>query len=252
MNSLAGKVGIVTGGSRGIGRAIVERFLEEGASVVAASRNTPRKPLERHERLLFLTTDAVRSSDVERLVSRCVDQFGGLDILVNNAGIQLQKSIEATTEEEWDDILAVNVKSMFLCTRAAIPHMRRRGRGSIVNVGSYDGFVADPNFTAYCASKGAVHAFTRAAAVDLGKDGIRCNVICPGYIETEMLEDYYAHLPDPAAARASIARLHPVGRTGRPKDIANLALWLASDESSFITGQQFVADGGFTACAPQP
>src|SRR5262245_9848230 len=141
MNSLAGKVGIVTGGSRGIGRAIVERFLEEGASIVAASRNTPRKPLERHERLLLLTTDAVRSSDVERLVSRCVDQFGGLDILVNNAGIQLQKSIEATTEEEWDDVLAVNVKSMFLCTRAAIPHMRRRGRGSIVNVGSYDGFV---------------------------------------------------------------------------------------------------------------
>jgi NAD(P)-dependent dehydrogenase (short-subunit alcohol dehydrogenase family) len=252
MNSLGGKVAIVTGGSRGIGRAMVERFLEEGASVVAASRNTPGKPLAHHERLLFLATDAVRSSDVERLVSRCVDQFGGLDILVNNAGIQLQKSIEATTEEEWDDVLAVNVKSMFLCTRAAIPHMRRRGRGSIVNVGSYDGFVADPNFTAYCASKGAVHAFTRAAAVDLGKDGIRCNVICPGYIETEMLEDYYAHLSDPAAARASIARLHPVGRTGRPKDIANLALWLASDESSFITGQQFVADGGFTACAPQP
>src|SRR5215510_13837365 len=241
MESLAGKIAIVTGGSRGIGRAVVERFLKEGARVVAASRNPPRRAFEPMERLVFLAADASRSPDAGRIVARCVEQFGGLDILVNNAGIQVQKPIEATTEEEWDEILAVNVKSMFLCTRAAIPHLRRGGGGSIVNIGSYDGFIADPNFAAYCASKGAVHAFTRAAAVDLGTDRIRCNVICPGYIETEMLEDYYAHLPDPAAARASIARLHPIGRTGRPTDIANLALWLASDESSFITGQQFVA-----------
>src|SRR5262245_8869587 len=126
MDSLAGKVAIVTGGSRGIGRAIVERFLGEGASVVAASRHAPKKAFTAHERLLFLTADAARSADADSLVARCVEKFGGLDILVNNAGIQLQKPIEATTDEEWDEVLAVNVKSMFLCTRAAIPQMRRR------------------------------------------------------------------------------------------------------------------------------
>jgi meso-butanediol dehydrogenase/(S,S)-butanediol dehydrogenase/diacetyl reductase len=148
--------------------------------------------------------------------------------------------------------MAVNVRGPFLCSRAAAPALRRRGGGSIVNIGSYDGFLADPNFSAYCASKGAVQALTRAIAVDLGRDRIRCNVICPGWIETEMVEDYIAHLPDPAAARANVEKLHPIGRTGRPADIAGLALWLASDESGFITGQQFVADGGLTAQAPQP
>ena len=172
--------------------------------------------------------------------------------MVNNAGIQLQKSIENTTEAEWDHVLATNLKSMFLCTKAVISSMRDRGGGSIINIGSYDGFIADPNLAAYCASKGAVHAFSRAAAVDLGTDRIRCNVICPGYIETEMLSEYFDGLPYPHAARKSIGLLHPLGRIGRPTEIANTALWLASDEAEFITGQQFVVDGGFTASAQQP
>jgi len=252
MNRLQGKVAIVTGGSRGIGRGIVERFLAEGAHVLATARRLPEKAMPAADNLAFIAADVARAEDAAKIVAHAVERFGGLDILVNNAGIQLQKSIEETSEAEWDEVMAVNVKGIFLCTRAALPALRRRGGGAIINIGSYDGFLADPNFSAYCASKGAAHALTRAMAVDLGSDSIRCNVICPGWIETEMVEDYIAHLPDPVAARASIESLHPVGRTGRPADIASLALWLASDESSFFTGQQFVADGGFTARAPQP
>ena len=252
MSRLQGKVAIVTGGSRGIGRGIVERFVAEGAHVLATARRLPEKTMPAGDNLAFIAADVARTEDAARIVAYAVERFGGLDILVNNAGIQLQKSLEETSEAEWDEVMAVNVKGIFLCTRAALPALRSRGGGAIVNIGSYDGFLADPNFSAYCASKGAVHALTRAMAIDLGKDGIRCNVICPGWIETEMVEDYIAHLPDPAAARASIESLHPVGRTGRPADIASLALWLASDESSFFTGQEFVADGGFTARAPQP
>ena len=250
MGRLEGKVAVVTGGSRGIGRGIVERFLAEGASVLATARRPPEKAMA-GKNLAFLAADVARAEDAARIAAEAVARFGGIDILVNNAGIQIQKSMEETTEAEWDEVMAVNVKGIFLCSRAALPALRRRG-GSIINIGSYDGFLADPNFTAYCASKGAVQALTRAMAVDLGKDGIRCNVICPGWIETEMVEDYIAHLPDPAATRARIESLHPVGRTGRPSDIASLALWLASEESSFFTGQIFVADGGYTARAPQP
>jgi meso-butanediol dehydrogenase/(S,S)-butanediol dehydrogenase/diacetyl reductase len=250
MGRLESKVAIVTGGSRGIGRGIVERFLEEGAKVVATARREPPKALPAGA--VFVAADVSKADDVARLVRTTIDRFGGLDILVNNAGIQIQKPLEETTDADWDTVMAVNVRSAFLCSRAAAPELRRRGGGSIINLGSYDGFLGDPNFSAYCASKGAVGALTRAIAVDLGKDKIRCNVICPGWIETEMVEDYIAHLPDPKAARASIEAVHPIGRTGTPADIASLAAWLAADESGFFTGQQFVADGGFTARAPQP
>ena len=252
MGRLEGKVAIVTGGSRGIGRAIVERFLIENARVLATARRQPDQPMPTGTNLIFVAADVACAGNAEAIVAEALDRFGGLDILVNNAGIQLQKSLEETTEAEWDEVMAVNAKGVFLCSRAAAPVLRRKGGGSIINIGSYEGFVADPNFAAYCASKGAVHALTRAIAIDLGKDRVRCNAICPGWIETEMVEQYIAHLPDPAAARASIESLHPIGRTGKPADIASLAVWLASDESVFFTGQQFVADGGFSARAPQP
>ena len=252
MVRLADKIAIVTGGSRGIGRAIVEGFLAEGAKVVATARSAPQQSFPDNENLLFLAADVSRSADVEQVFAGCQARFGDPDILVNNAGIQVEKTIETTTEEEWDRIMAVNVKAIFLCARAALSPLRRRGGGSIINIGSYDGFVADPGLAAYCASKGAVHALTRAIAVDHGKDGIRCNVICPGWIETEMASAYLDSMADPAAARARLTSIHPIGRTGQPGDIASLALWLASAESAFITGQQFVADGGLTARAPQP
>jgi len=248
---LKGKIAIVTGGSRGIGRAIVARFLAEGARVVTAARSEPETPLPKTEQLQWQQADVSNAEDVERLFA-AAERLGGVDVLVNNAGLQLERTIERTSEEEWDRVMAVNLKSVFLCSRAAIPLMRRRGGGSIVNIGSYDGFVADPNLAAYCAAKGGVHALTRAVAVDHGRDGIRCNAICPGWIETDMLEAYYESLPDPAAARRKINEIHPLGRTGQPLDIANLALWLASDEAAFVTGQLFTADGGLTAQAPQP
>lgn len=251
MPRLHNKIAIVTGGSRGIGRAIVARLLAEGASVVSAARGMPETPFPKTEQLHWLQADVSRSQDVQALFA-AAERFGGVDILVNNAGLQLERTIEHTSEEEWDRVMAVNLKSVFLCSRAAIPLMRGRGGGSIVNIGSYDGFVADPNLAAYCASKGGVHALTRAVAVDHGRDGIRCNAICPGWIETDMLEAYYKSLPDPTAARSRINQIHPVGRTGKPDDIANLALWLASDEAAFVTGQLFTADGGLTAQAPQP
>jgi len=249
---LSDKIAIVTGASRGIGRAIVERFLAEGANVVATARKAPQQALPESEGFLFLAADVSRSADVDSIFARCQARFGDPDILVNNAGIQVEKTIETTTEEEWDGIMAVNLKAVFLCARAALAPMRRRGGGSIINIGSYDGFVADPGLAAYCASKGGVHALTRAIAVDHGKDGIRCNAICPGWIETEMAGAYLDSMADPAAARARLASIHPLGRTGQPADIASLALWLASSDSTFITGQQFVADGGLTARAPQP
>ena len=228
----------------------MERFLTEGASVVAVARKPPGV-LPKDNHLLFLAADVSLSADVTRVFDHCMARFGGLDILVNNAGIQLEKTIEETSEEEWDQLIAVNLKSVFLCARAALAPMRRRGGGSIVNIGSYDGFVADPGLAAYCASKGGVHALSRAIAVDHGRDGIRCNAICPGWIETEMAERYIVSLPDPTAVRAGLSAIHPLGRTGKPADIANLAIWLASDESGFVTGQQFVVDGGLTARAPQ-
>jgi NAD(P)-dependent dehydrogenase (short-subunit alcohol dehydrogenase family) len=247
---LKGKTAIVTGGSRGIGRAIVEKFMAEGASVVASARHAPAD-VAAHERFLFVKADVARASDVDRLFAEAIRRFGHLDILVNNAGIQVEKTIEQTTEEEFDRVIGVNLKGPFLCAKAALAPMRRQGGGAIVNIGSYDGFAADPGLAVYCASKGGVHALTRAIAVDHGREGIRCNTIAPGWIATEMAEAYIESMPDPTRAREKLVSIHPLGRTGTPRDIAECALFLASDASAFITGQILVVDGGLTAKAPQ-
>ena len=247
MSRLEGKVAIVTGGTRGIGRAIADRFAREGARVVTSARNAP--PEEGASGGLdFVRGDVGRGSDVRAVFEHTLGRHGRLDVLVNNAAVQIEKSIEHTSEAEWDALMAVNLKGVFLCCREALAPMRAAGGGSIVNIGSYDGFVADPDLAAYCASKGGVHALSRAIAVDHGKDGIRCNVICPGWIRTEMM-DAYLRSQTPEAEDAIVGQ-HLLGRLGRPEDIANLALWLASDESAFATGQLYVHDGGLTAHAP--
>ena len=251
MSTLEGKVAIVTGGTRGIGRAIAERFAAAGARVVTSARREPRKRI-RQEGVTFVRADVARESDVQALFDQTQERFGRLDVLVNNAAVQIEKSIEHTSEAEWDALMNVNLKGVFLCCRQALAPMRAGGGGSIVNVGSYDGFVADPGLAAYCASKGGVHALSRAIAVDHGKDGIRCNVICPGWIRTEMMDAYLHSLPDPEEAERAVIDQHLLGRLGRPEDIANLALWLAGDESAFATGQLYVHDGGLTAHAPFP
>ena len=248
MRRLEGKVAIVTGGTRGIGRAIAQRFVREGARVVANARGTPRETNEEEGGPDFVRGDVGSASDVRRIFEHTLRRFGRLDVLVNNAAVQIEKDIEHTSEAEWDALMAVNLKGVFLCCREALAPMRAAGGGSIVNIGSYDGFVADPGLAAYCASKGGVHALSRAIAVDHGKDGIRCNVICPGWIRTEMMDAYLRSLA-PGASEAIVGQ-HLLGRLGRPEDIASLALWLASDESAFATGQLYVHDGGLTAHAP--
>jgi NAD(P)-dependent dehydrogenase (short-subunit alcohol dehydrogenase family) len=217
--------------------------------VVVAARDESDPPLN-HANIISHSADVSKGSDVAALVDFTMGRFGRLDILVNNAGVELEKGIEDTSEEEWDWLVSINLKGVFLCCKSAIPPMRRQGGGAIINIGSYDGFQADPGLVAYCASKGGVHALSRAIAVDHGKDGIRCNVICPGWIKTKMMKAYLDSQSDAENAESLLIAQHPIGRVGQPTDIANLALWLASDESSFATGQLFVHDGGLTAHAP--
>ncbi|QCY09509.1 glucose 1-dehydrogenase [Pseudomonas sp. MPC6] len=248
---LVGKIAIVTGGGRGIGRAIVERFVVEGAQVVVAGRSEPDPPFAGGAgNPLFCRTDVARAADVQALMAFALERFGRLDVLVNNASVQLEKPIGETSEAEWDWLMGINLKGVFLCAKAALAPMRQAGGGVILNIGSYDGFAADPGLAAYCASKGGVHALSKSIAVDYGREGIRCNAICPGWIRTDMMSAYLQSQADPAEAEGAVIAQHPVGRLGEPQDIANLATWLASDEASFASGQLFVLDGGLTAHAP--
>tara|TARA_Y100000588_G_scaffold389813_1_gene493581 strand:- start:698 stop:1453 length:756 start_codon:yes stop_codon:yes gene_type:complete len=249
MGRLRGKVAIVTGASRGIGSAIAKRFLEEEAKVVCASRSGGSPECDNLQSKGF-AVDVSCADDVGYMIKQTLDCFGGIDVLVNNAAVQLEKNILDTTEEEWDHLMGINLKGPFMCCRGALPHLEAAGGGSIINIGSYDGFVADPELAAYCASKGGVHALSRAIAVDHGKSGVRSNVIAPGWIKTEMMNDYLATQTSDDDAESRIIRQHPLGRLGKPSDIASLATWLASDESSFVTGQVYVVDGGLTAHAP--
>ena len=247
---LDGKRAIVTGASRGIGKAIMESFVREGATVVATARQLP----EGHDAgsVVWVPGDVSSATHASSVVKTAAERLGGVDVLVNNAAMQIEKTITETSEDEWNTIFGVNVGSVFLFCRESIPLMTDQDGGAIINIGSYDGFVADPGLAAYCATKGAVHALSRAIAVDHGADGIRCNVICPGWIQTDMMDAYLASVPDPAEAARALDANQPVGRIGQAADIAALAVFLASDEAAFTTGQLFVCDGGLTAQAPQP
>ena len=252
MGRLENKVAIVTGGARGNGRAIAERFAAEGARVAVCDVIAPELPFP-GDAMVFRHADVANGANVHSLIDATLDAFGGLDVLVNNAGIEIEqakKTIDQVSEEEFDAIIGVNLKGVFLCSKYAIEPMRARGGGSIINVGSISGFVADHRMPVYNASKGGVHMLTRAVAVDNGVDGIRCNAVCPGWILTEMTEALFVDAPDPAAAEQAALAHHPVGRMGTPDDIANMTLWLASDESDFVTGQFFTVDGGLLAGSP--
>ena len=239
------KVALVTGASRGIGAAIAERFARDGARVVGVSR----APFEGDLDVEFARADVSSPGDVEQLVEDVVQRHGRLDVLVNNAAIEHEGTVVDTTPEEWDQVMAVNLRSVFLCSKYAIPHLSRT-RGAIINVASVDGLWAEPSLAAYCAAKGGVIALTRAIAIDHGPEGVRCMCICPSYVATDMLEQFYDAQPDPAAARAGAAALHPLGRISTPAEVAALAVWLSSDDASFATGQAYVLDGGLTAGRP--
>jgi NAD(P)-dependent dehydrogenase (short-subunit alcohol dehydrogenase family) len=250
-----GKTAVVTGAARGIGRAIAERLARAGAYTVcgdvdldeleqvAAGIAGAGGAAEAHR------CDVSEPDDVERLML-AAEQHAGPHALVSNAAIQYERTIEDTPPEDWDRVLAVNLKGVYLCARAAIPRMRRLGGGSIVNMASVNGFWVEPQLGAYCTAKGGVINLTRAIALDFGKDGIRCNCICPGYIDTGMAQRYFEVQADPDAARVEAGALHALGRIGRPEEVAAMALFLCSDESSFCTAQPFVVDGGLSAGVP--
>lgn len=245
---LAGKRACVTGGSRGIGLAIAERFQREGAHVVTCGRGDRPSALARD--IGWIKADLAQPAGISGLRDDIMALIGAPDILVNNAGIQVEKTVVDSSYEDWDAVVGVNAKGVFACCRALIPAIAGRGGGAIVNIGSISGFQADPSMALYNASKAFVHGLTRSIAVDHGKDGIRCNAICPGWIMIGMADAAFALAKDPETAKADALNRHPVGRFGAPEDIAAAALWLASDEAAFVTGQTLIVDGGLTAATP--
>jgi NAD(P)-dependent dehydrogenase (short-subunit alcohol dehydrogenase family) len=243
MTRLEGKVALVTGASRGIGAAIARRFQAEGAQVVNASIIDP---VEAQPGIEFARVDVTVAEDVERAMRATVDRHGRLDVLVNNAGVEIEASVEHTSPDEWDRVMGVNVRGVFLCSKYAIPALRAT-RGAIISMASINAFWAEPQLAVYSASKAAVLQLVRCMALDHARDGIRSCAICPGYVRTEMLEHFFDHQPDPAAARSLLASKHPLGRICEPDEIAALAAWLASDEASFASGQPFILDGALSS-----
>ena len=247
--SLAGRVAVVTGGCGGIGRAICARFAKEGARAYAA--DIADGGFGEAEAIAFHRTDVTSEASVAELMAAVEEVDGQLDVRVNAAGSAIEKTVEETSLEDWNRIFAINVTGMFLISKHALPLMRKAGGGSIVNFGSYDGFIADPSLAAYCATKGAVHALTRAMACDHGPENIRVNAVCPGYIDTPMLQSFFGSAGDIESLKGEVRNIHPMRRYGTPEDVANLVNWLAGEEARYASGQLWVLDGGLTAQAQQ-
>ncbi len=254
MQRLKGKVAIVTGGAVGIGRAACARMAEEGAAVAIADvREADGEALatelvRRGYAAAFWTLDVSREADVARVIGDVVARFGRLDILVNNAGISgVNKPTHEVSEAEWDALMAVNVKGVFFCTKHAIPALKKAGGGSIINLSSIYGLVGAGDVPPYHASKGAVRLMSKNDALVYAPDRIRVNSIHPGFIWTPMVEAFASSQGDQAEVRTAMDAKHPIGHVGEPDDIAWGIVYLASDESKFVTGSELVIDGGYTA-----
>lgn len=253
MGRLSSKTALITGGGAGIGRACALAFAREGARVAVLGRR--RQPLEQVAaeilaqggEAMAVVADVTRSPEISAAIEQVVARFGPFQVVVNNAGVTFVGTADETSEEDWNRILAINLTGTFLVSKAALPVLRRAGGGSIVNLSSVYGLVARRQRTAYTASKGGVTLLTQAMALDHASEGIRVNCICPALVETEMVRRVLEHTRDPEATlRARIAEL-PLGRLGKPEDVAQMAVYLASDESSWVTGAALPIDGGLSA-----
>ena len=250
MGKLSGKRALITGAASGIGRATALLFAREGAAVAVVDvdemggQAVVQTILDAGGQAIFVRCDVTRAADCQRAVQETVDRLGGLDILFNNAGIIRRATVIDTTEEEWERVMAVNVKSIFLLGKYAVPAMAQSGGGAIVNTASGWGLVGGRNAVSYCASKGAVVNMTRAMALDHGGQNIRVNCVCPGDTDTPMLRSEAQQLGESEDAFLAEAADRPLQRIGRPEDIARAVLYLASEDSAFVTGTALVVDGG--------